>query len=97
MTIFNKIAVVGMIISITATIIVLYNYCKENHFCKRRRPRRRNQISPEMFHVLARIIQERNRELGEIELQSKYDNGSIKKYIIVVNPDNKIVLGSENV
>jgi hypothetical protein len=95
MTIFNKIAVVGMIISITATIIVLYNYCKENHFCKRRRPRRRNQISPEMFHVLARIIQERNNEESkkEIELIPKKK----KKFIVVVNPDNKIVLGSENV
>jgi len=96
MNVINIIAIIGTIISVTATIIILYNYFKENHFFMTR-PRRRNRISPEMFRVLVRVIEERNRELGEIELQSKSDNGSIKKYIIVVNPDNKIVLGSENV
>jgi hypothetical protein len=96
MNVINIIVIGGTIISVTVTIIILYNYFKENHFFMTR-PRRRNRISPEMFRVLVRVIEERNRELGEIELQSKYDNGSIKKYIIVVNPDNKIVLGSENV
>jgi hypothetical protein len=96
MNVINIIAIVGTIISVTVTIIILYNFFKENNFFTSR-PRRRNRISPEMFRVLVRVIEERNREFGEIELQSKSDNGSIKKYIIVVNPDNKIVLGSENV
>ena len=63
------------------------------------RPRRRNRISPEMFRVLVRIIEERNRQLSDIELQSRTNNISKKKnkFIVVVNPDNKIVLGSENV
>jgi len=100
MYVIDRIAIVGIIISVTATIIVLYNHCKENHFCKRRRPRRRNQISPEMFHVLARIIRERNREISDLELANCSNNivsQKENKFIVVVNPDNKIVLGSENV
>ena len=50
-----------------------------------------------MFRVLARIIEERNQQLSEIELKSRSDNISKNKFIVVVNPDNKIVLGSENV
>ena len=38
------------------------------------RPRQRNRISPEMFRALARIIEERNRQLGDIELQSRTNN-----------------------
>ena len=96
MNVINIIAIVGTIISVTVTIIILYNFFKENNFFTSR-PRRRNRISPEMFRVLVRIIEERNRELGEIELQSRTNNVSQNKFIVVVNPDNKIVLGSENV
>ena len=98
MNIINIIAIVGTIISVTVTIIILYNYFKENNFFMTR-PRRRNRISPEMFRVLVRIIEERNRQLSDIELQSRTNNISKKKnkFIVVVNPDNKIVLGSENV
>ena len=96
MNVINIIAIIGTIISVTATIIILYNYFKENHFFMTR-PRRRNRISPEMFRVLVRVIEERNRELGDIELQNITDNVSQNKFIVVINPDNKIVLGSENV
>ena len=98
MNIINIIAIVGTIISVTVTIIILYNYFKENNFFMTR-PRRRNRISPEMFRVLVRIIEERNRQLSDIELQSRTNNISKKKnkFIVVVNPDNNIVLGSENV
>lgn len=96
MNVINIIAIVGTILSTTVTIIILYNFFKENNYCMSR-PRRRNRISPEMFRVLVRIIEERNRELGEIELQSRTNNVSQNKFIVVVNPDNKIVLGSENV
>ena len=98
MNVINIIAIIGTIISVTATIIILYNYFKENNFFMTR-PRRRNRISPEMFRVLVRIIEERNRQLSDIELQSRTNNISKKKnkFIVVVNPDNKIVLGSENV
>ena len=95
MNVINIIAIVGTIISATVTIIILYNYFKENHFFMSR-PRRRNRISPEMFHVLARIIQERNNEeesKKEIELTPIKQN----KFVIIVNPDNKISLGSENI
>ena len=98
MNVINIIAIVGTIISVTATIIIIYQFLKDNNFF-RSRPRRRNRISPEMFHALARIIEERNRQLSDIELQSRTNNISKKKnkYIFVVNPDNKIVLGCENV
>ena len=98
MNVINIIAIIGTIISVTATIIIIYQFLKENHFFMTR-PRRRNRISPEMFRVLVRVIEERNRELGEIELQSISDNVSKKKnkFIVVVNPDNNIVLGSENI
>lgn len=96
MNVINIIAIVGTIISVTVTIIILYNYFKENHFFTSR-PRRRNRISPEMFRVLVRVIEERNRQISEIELKSRSDNISKNKFIVVVNPDNKIVLGSENV
>ena len=98
MNVINIIAIIGTIISVTATIIILYNYFKENNFFMTR-PRRRNRISPEMFRVLVRIIEERNRQLSDIELQSRTNNISKKKnkFIVVVNPDNNIVLGSENV
>ena len=96
MNVINIIAIGGTIISVTVTIIILYNYFKENHFFMTR-PRRRNRISPEMFRVLVRVIEERNRQISEIELKSRSDNISKNKFIVVVNPDNKIVLGSENV
>ena len=96
MNVINIIAIVGTIISVTATVIIIYQFLKDNNFCMSR-PRRRNRISPEMFRVLARIIEERNQQLSEIELKSRSDNISKNKFIVVVNPDNKIVLGSENV
>ena len=96
MNVINIIAIVGTIISVTATTIIIYKFLKDNNFCMSR-PRRRNRISPEMFRVLARIIEERNQQLSEIELKSRSDNISKNKFIVVVNPDNKIVLGSENV
>lgn len=96
MNVINIIAIVGTIISVTVTIIILYNFFKENNFFTSR-PRRRNRISPEMFRVLVRVIEERNRQISEIELKSRSDNFSKNKFIVVVNPDNNIVLGSENV
>ena len=96
MNVINIIAIIGTIISVTATTIIIYKFLKDNNFCMSR-PRRRNRISPEMFRVLARIIEERNQQLSEIELKSRSDNISKNKFIVVVNPDNKIVLGSENV
>ena len=99
MNVINIIAIIGTIISVTATTIIIYKFLKDNNFCMSR-PRRRNRInriSPEMFQVLARIIEERNRQISEIELKSRSDNISKNKFIVVVNPDNKIVLGSENV
>ena len=95
MYVINIIAIIGIFILSIATILILYNYFKENHFFTSR-PRRRNRISPEMFHVLARIIQERNNEeesKKEIELTPIKQN----KFVIIVNPDNKISLGSENI
>jgi hypothetical protein len=95
MYVINIIAIIGIFILSIATILILYNYFKENHFFMSR-PRRRNRISPEMFHVLARIIQERNNEeesKKEIELTPIKQN----KFVIIVNPDNKISLGSENI
>lgn len=103
MNVINIIAIIGIIISVNATAIIIYKFLKDNNFF-RSRPRQRqrntrNRISPEMFHALARIIEERNRQLSDIELQSRTNNISKKKnkFIVVVNPDNKIVLGCENV
>jgi len=99
MNVINIIAIIGIIISGTVTSIIIFKFLKDNNFCMSR-PRRRNRtnrISPEMFHALARIIEERNRQICEIELKSRSDNISKNKFIVVVNPDNKIVLGSENV
>ena len=95
MNVINIIAIIGIIISGTVTSIIIYKFLKDNNFCISR-PRRRNRISPEMFHALARIIEERNRQISEIELKSRSDNISKNKFIVVVNPDNNIVLGSEN-
>ena len=92
MNVINIIAIIGTIISVTATTIIIYKFLKDNNFCMSR-TRRRNRISPEMFRVLARIIEERNQQLSEIELKSRSDNISKNKFIVVVNPDNKIVLG----
>ena len=101
MNVINIIAIIGTIISVTATIIIIYQFLKENNFCMSRQRQRntRNRISPEMFRVLVRVIEERNRQLSDIELQSRTNNISKKKnkFIVVVNPDNNIVLGSENV
>ena len=101
MILVNQIAIVGMIISVTAAIIVIYNHCKTNNFYQTRR-RRNNRISPEMFHVLARIINERNREqarryneerIKEIELTQMKD----KYKVIIINPDNNIELGIQKI
>jgi len=98
MNVINIIVIIGIIISVNATAIIIYKYLKDNNFF-RNIPRQRNRISPEMFYALARIIEERNRQLSDIELQSRTNNISKKKnkFIVVVNPDNKIVLGCENV
>ena len=102
MNVINIIAIIGTIVSVTATIIIIYQFLKDNNFCMSRQRQRqrntRNRISPEMFRALARIIEERNRQLSDIELQSRTNNISKKKnkFIVVVNPDNKIVLGCEN-
>ena len=98
MNVINIIAIIGIIISGTVTSIIIYKFLKDNNFCMSR-PRRRNRISPEMFHALARIIEERNRQISETELKSRsgYESKKQKKIIVVLNPDNKIFLGSENV
>ena len=112
MNITDRIAIVGIIITITATIIVLYNYIMGNRCYgriywrgRRRGNIRNNRVSPEMFDVLARIIHERNmialieqrrqreieyrREIELTEMRNKY-----KETIIIVNPDEKIQLGT---
>ena len=96
MNVINIIAIIGIIISGTVTSIIIYKFLKDNNFCMSR-PRRRNRISPEMYRVIARLVEERNRQISEIELKSRSDNISKNKFIVVVNPDNNIVLGSENV
>lgn len=96
MLLINIIAILGIFFSFIATILVIYNHCKINNF--HRPVRRNNRISPEMFHVLARIIQERNNQARinyeeekkkEIEL-NKYN---IKNKVLIINPDNNLELG----
>lgn len=63
------------------------------------RRNRSNQISPYMFDVLARIIEERNiitrleqehaREIELTEVRNKY-----KHTVIIINPDEEIQLGT---
>jgi len=100
MLLINIIAILGIFFSFIATILVIYNHCKINNF--NRPVRRNNRISPEMFHVLARVIEERNRqarinyeeeEKKEIEL-TKY---KIKNKVIIINPNNNLELGIENI
>ena len=66
---------------------------------RRARRNRSNQISPYMFDVLARIIEERNiitrleqehaREIELTEVRNKY-----KHTVIIINPDEEIQLGT---
>ena len=98
MNVINIIAIIGIIISGTVTSIIIFKFFKDNNFCMSRQ-RRRNRISPEMYRVIARLVEERNRQISETELKSRsgYESKKQKKIIVVLNPDNKIFLGSENV
>ena len=95
----NIIAYVGMTICFFVTVFIIYSvvwrWRRENWV----RRNRSNRISPEMFVVLARVIQERNiitrleqehvREIELTEIRNKY-----KHTVIVVNPDEEIQLGT---
>ena len=102
MTIITIIAIIGMIISFIVTLIIFYNFCKTNNYFGLivvRRRNRRNRISPEMYHVLARILHERQQNMineyqyrkREIEM---VEFNKLKK-IIIINPDNNIDIGIE--
>ena len=98
MPIVTIIAIIGMVISFTATTIIFYNFCKTNNFFGLIRNRRINRISPEMFHILARIIQQRNEQIineyqynrdREIEM-IEYNK---RDKIVIINPNNNIEIG----
>ena len=97
--VLDIISYVGMTISILVTLYIIFVAIwgeRIRHMRNRRNRRNRsNRISPEMFNVLATLIQERNAEMvrrKEIELteiRNKY-----KHTVIVVNPDEKIQIGT---
>ena len=98
MTIITIIAIIGMIISFTVTLIIFYNFCKTNNFFGLISNRRINRISPETFQILARIIQQRNEQIineyqynrdREIEM-IEYNK---RDKIIIINPNNNIEIG----
>ncbi len=103
MILIDILAIIGIIITVTATIIVLYLHFKANrcYGCcwSRRRNINNRRISPEMFQTLAIIINERNRERlrlnnankREIELtEIRRKNNDM---VVIINPDNNIQLG----
>jgi hypothetical protein len=97
MLLINIIAIVGILITCIATIIVLYNHCKINNFFRPVRSRN-NRISPEMFHVLARVIDERNNQARINYEEEKKKEKKLKQYdinnkILIINPDNNLELG----
>jgi len=94
--VLDIISYVGMTISILVTLYIIFMAIwGERIRHMRNRRNRSNRISPEMFNVLATLIQERNAEMvrrKEIELteiRNKY-----KHTVIVVNPDEKIQIGT---
>lgn len=95
-SVLDILSYVGMTISLLVTIyIIIVAIWGERIRHMRNRRNRSNRISPEMFNVLATLIQERNAEMvrrKEIELteiRNKY-----KHTVIVVNPDEKIQIGT---
>ena len=101
MTIITIIAIIGMIISSTVSLIIFYNFCKTNDFFGLIivRNRRGNRISPEMFHVLARIIRERDEHIIN-EYQYRQREIEMIEYnkrdkIVIINPNNNIEIGIE--
>ena len=95
MPIVTIIAIIGMVISFTATTIIFYNFCKTNNFFGLIRNRRINRISPEMFHILARIIQQRNEQIiNEYQYNREREIEMIeynkRDKIVIINPNNKI-------
>lgn len=94
----NIIAYIGMTISFFATVFIIYSAVwgwRRRNWVRRNR---RNRISPEMFEVLARVIQERNAEMvrrREIELtEVRESRNKYKHTVIVINPDEKIQIGT---
>ena len=93
--VLDIISYVGLSISILVTIFIIYSAVWGERRRRWARRNRSNRISPEMFNVLATLIQERNAEMvrrKEIELteiRNKY-----KDTVIVVNPDEKIQIGT---
>jgi hypothetical protein len=93
------IAIVVMIISSIISVIIFYNFCKTNNFFGLILVRnRRNRISPEMYHVLARILREREENMineyqynrdREIEM-IEYNK---RDKVIIINPNNNIEIG----
>ena len=85
----------GIVLCFIVAAFSIYSACWGARRRRWVRRNRSNQISPEMFQVLARVILERNaemvsrREIELTEVRNKY-----KHTVIVVNPDEKIQLGT---
>ena len=100
MLLINIIAIVGIFIPCIATILVIYYHCKLNNF--NRPVRRNNRISPEMFNVLTRIIEERKRQARinyeeEEKKEKELTKYKIKNKVMIINPNNNLELGIENI
>lgn len=108
MILIDILAIIGIIITVTATIIVLYLHFKANRCygcCWSRRgninsSRISPSLSPEMYHTLAWIIRERQRERVRInneeskkEIELTEMRRKNKEAVIIINPDNNIQLG----
>ena len=83
MNILDVIAIIGIIISITSTLIIFYNHCKNNNFYNIFR--NRNTIIPEINQI-RNNYQFKKREIKKLD-----------KIIIIKNPDNKIKIGIEKI
>ena len=77
----------------------LFEFCRTNNFFGFINTRRRNRISPEMFHILAQIIRQRDDQvINDYEYRKKevemVEFNNLDK-VIILNPDNNIELGIE--
>jgi hypothetical protein len=88
----------GIVLCFFVAAFSIYSACWGARRRRWVRRNRSNQISPEMFQVLARVILERNAEMvrrREIELTEVREvKNKYKHMVIVVNPDEKIQLGT---
>jgi hypothetical protein len=90
MNIIDFLSICGIIIIIIVIIIIIYNHCKINNFYRVRN----NRINPEILEIINYIIQERNKERNKKEIELKMKN--LNK-VIIINPDNNIELGIQEI